>query len=135
MTTRELQTRLEDVPEIVFALLFGSRARGTHRPDSDWDVAVYLRTDLTARERFKLRVRLSAELEDLGDVDVVVLNDAPPLLAHRALKGKRLFVRDGVAFVRFFVRTLGESEDQRYWRELHRRKRWGRLKEGAFARP
>src|SRR4051812_23973543 len=30
-------------PRLVSALLFGSRARGDHRPDSDYDVAVLLK--------------------------------------------------------------------------------------------
>ena len=128
-----LSERLEEFPEIVFAHLFGSRARGDSRPDSDWDVAVYLREDLDARQRFKLRCRLSAELEDLG-ADVVVLNDAPPLLGHRALMGRRLLVQDPRALVRYSVRTLARSEDERYWRDLHWQARRKRLEEGTFGR-
>ena len=129
---RILEDRLAAFPEIAFAYLFGSRARGDERPDSDWDVAVYLREDLSSHNRFRLRLRLAAELEDLGRVDVVVLNDAPPLLAHRAIMGERLLVRDPSALVRFSVRTVAESEDGRYWRKLHRK---ARLQEGNFGRP
>ena len=32
-------------------VLFGSRARGDHRPDSDWDVAVFLRGKVTAADQ------------------------------------------------------------------------------------
>jgi hypothetical protein len=35
--------RLVRVPGIVAVMLGGSRARGTHRPDSDWDLGVYYR--------------------------------------------------------------------------------------------
>ena len=134
-STRNLTDRLAAVPEIAFASLFGSRARGDERPDSDWDVAVYLREDLSAHDRFRLRLRLAAELEDLGRVDVGILNDAPPFLAHRAIMGERLLVRDPSALVRFSVRTVARSEDGRYWRELHRKARLRRLKEGTFGRP
>ena len=130
----DLHRRLAEHPAIVFALLFGSRGRGAARPDSDWDIAVYLREELSARDRFKLRCRLAAELEDLGEVDVVVLNDAPPLLGHRALMGQRLLVRDPVALVRYFVRTIARSEDERYWRDLHWQARRQRLEEGSFGR-
>lgn len=34
---------LRDVPGVVGVLLGGSRARGTHRADSDWDLGVYYR--------------------------------------------------------------------------------------------
>lgn len=135
VTTRVLKQRLAAVDEIAFAYLFGSRGRGDARPDSDWDVALYLREELSADERFALRLRLLADLADLGRVDLVILNDAPPLLAHRAIMGERLLVRDEVALVRFSVRTVAASEDGRYWRRLHRRARSERLQEGTFGRP
>lgn len=42
---RRLRAELERLygPRLERALLFGSRARGDARPDSDWDVAVVLR--------------------------------------------------------------------------------------------
>ncbi|MXX88309.1 MAG: nucleotidyltransferase domain-containing protein [Boseongicola sp. SB0677_bin_26] len=42
---RAAQAALEAWPEARAAVLFGSRARGTHRPDSDWDVAFIVRGD------------------------------------------------------------------------------------------
>ena len=45
MTARvaEMAARLTQVPGVRAVLLGGSRARGTHRPDSDWDLGVYYR--------------------------------------------------------------------------------------------
>lgn len=133
----ELTRRLAAVPEILFAFLFGSRARdtGRPRPNSDWDVAIYLRDELTPRERFKLQLRLFADLEDLGRIDIIVLNDAPPLLAHRAAMGERLVVRDEVALVRFIVRAVAVSEDMRHWREVQHRARRQRIEERTVGRP
>ena len=122
------------MPEILFAYLYGSRARGDARPDSDWDVGVYLREDMTARERFKMRLRLDADLEDLGRMDIAVLNDAPPFFCHRVIMGERLVVRDKAVLVRFSVRVFMQSEDQRYYRELHYRAMDRRLEEGTFGR-
>ena len=85
-------------PEVVSAYLFGSHAEGRAHRESDVDVGVLFRWDLDRAARFDLRVRLAAELPGrLGarDVDVVVLNDAPPTLGRRiVLDGERLLCRD-----------------------------------------
>ncbi len=39
------RTWAQDVPEIRAVLLFGSRARGDARPDSDWDICVVVDGD------------------------------------------------------------------------------------------
>jgi predicted nucleotidyltransferase len=134
-TAALLTERLASHSEVIFALLFGSRATGRPRPDSDWDVAVYFDDRLSPVERFARQRELIAELSDLGFIDLVVLNDAPPLLAHRALQGRRIVEHDHGVYVEFFIRTLGASEDERYWREMHHRARLQRLAEGRFGRP
>ncbi|MFJ4124669.1 nucleotidyltransferase domain-containing protein [[Kitasatospora] papulosa] len=47
---RAMASRLARSPSVEAVVLGGSRARGTHRPDSDWDLGVYYRgtPDLTA---------------------------------------------------------------------------------------
>lgn len=117
------------------ALLFGSRARAQERPDSDWDLALFVDPSLDARARLALRTRLIAELSPAIPVDVVILNDAPPLLAHRALQGRLLLHRPGAAYTSFFVRTLAEAGDERYWSALHARERERRIAGGRFGRP
>ncbi len=135
---KELRDRLAATSEVAFAVVFGSRgfaSTDTARSDSDWDVGVYLAQTLTGRERFDLHLRLDAELSHLGDIDIVVLNDASPLLAQRALLGRRLVIKDEVAYVRFFVRIAGLAGDESVWRQLHMSARARRLEEGTFGRP
>jgi hypothetical protein len=43
---RGLADRLVEVPGVVAVVLGGSRARGEHRPDSDYDLGLYYRGDL-----------------------------------------------------------------------------------------
>ena len=126
---------LREADEVEFAYLFGSRSRGTERPDSDWDIAVYLDESLDLAGRASVQRRLASAFPSGADVNLVVLNDAPPLLGHRALGGERLFVRNRDLFARVFVRILGESMDEAYWREMHREARLRRLEEGRFGRP
>ncbi len=130
-----LKERLARVDEVLFAFLFGSRAEGRPRPDSDWDIGVYVSDALTAEQRFNLRRRLLTELQGMGSVDVVILNDAPPLLAQRVLQGASVLVRDRTAYVRFFVRTAALAGDEQHWRRLHMEARKRRLEEGRFGRP
>lgn len=43
---KEMAVRLAEVPGVRGVMLGGSRARGEHRPESDWDLGVYYRGDL-----------------------------------------------------------------------------------------
>lgn len=82
---------------VVSVYLFGSRAAGRSNTGSDVDLGVLLRWDLfrTARERFEQRLRLAADLGHAlarNDVDLVVLNEAPPTLGRRIVtEGHRVF--------------------------------------------
>ena len=59
---------LRQWPDGLAAVLFGSRARGTHRPDSDWDVAL-----VSSSER---RLPDGTPLRELDGVDVWVLPES-----------------------------------------------------------
>ena len=89
---------LEPCEEILEAYLFGSHARGQAQPHSDIDVAVYIDDARADDTGYGYRASLTTDLmAGLGfnDVDVVVLNRAPPLLYHRVLRdGVRLLARD-----------------------------------------
>jgi predicted nucleotidyltransferase len=132
---RRITTFLERETDVEFALLFGSRAAGTARPDSDHDVAVWLAAHLDAAQRHQWLRRAYSELTPPDDLDLVVLNDAPPLLGHRALMGRVLVMRNRAAYVPYFVKTLARSNDEAYWRDQHDRARRQRLQEGRFGRP
>lgn len=85
---------------VVAVWLFGSHGESRAHRDSDVDVGVLLDRDVvpTGQQRFDLRVRLTSDLiHALGnnDVDLVVLNDTPPLLSRRILRtGIEIFCRD-----------------------------------------
>ena len=93
-----LASALEARPEVLEAYVFGSRARNAATPLSDVDVAVYIDPALAPSAPYGYAADLSAALgATIGnrDVDVVVLNDAPPLLYHRAIaESVRIVARD-----------------------------------------
>jgi len=63
----------------------------------------------------KYRLKLMADLGSAlhrSDVDVVILNEAPPLLAHRVLsQGKLIFERSASARIQFQVKTASRYFD------------------------
>ncbi len=84
--------------EVLEAYLFGSVAAGSAMGHSDIDVAVYLGDPRPSASAFGYAADLTAALMHafrINHVDVVVLNDAPPLLYHRVLRdGIRVISRD-----------------------------------------
>jgi predicted nucleotidyltransferase len=128
-----------DVPGVVSALLFGSQARGRARPLSDIDVAVWLQPDTTPRDRYERQLRLISDASQaLGtdEVEVVVLNDATPLLRHRAMRdGVRLLDRDRRTRVRLEVRATLEYLDTAPLRATLQDGLRRRIAEDRFGRP
>lgn len=111
-----------DRPEVVAGFLIGSQARGSAGPLSDVDVAVLHNPALTPSERLDLRLSLAASAAAaLGtpEVDIVLLNAAPALMRHEALRDAVVLVdRDPDARVMFQVQALHDYVDSAPLREL-----------------
>ena len=96
--------------EVIWAYLFGSRARGRAGPKSDWDVAVWFRP-MEVLARLNLRMDLRSGLTDtLGTpVDVVDLNEANLLLCHEVLRKRIVLVdKDPAARAFWELKVMGE---------------------------
>jgi predicted nucleotidyltransferase len=114
MTREEIESRLVErlgakSPGVVAAYLFGSEEEGRTHAESDVDVGILLDRQRfpTAAARFDQRLMLSSRLSGAAgkrQIDLVILNDAPPQFARRiATSGRRLFCSDpdaAHAFVR-----------------------------------
>lgn len=133
-----LRERLAQRPEILEAYCFGSTARGEATAHSDLDIAVYVDQERLPPAPFGYAAELMADLMaglSLDQLDVVVLNDAPPLLYHRVLRdGERLLSRDLAATTTREGRALSRYCDylpqlRKIDRELARR-----LADGSFGR-
>lgn len=119
---------LEPKEEITIAFLFGSVVkRDSFR---DIDIAVYLRPDYPPAKYLDLRLDLQLKLQQTlkKEVDLIILNQAPPLLRYKILKNGILIIeKDRTSYRDFFVRTINEYFDffpvfNLYREKLHRRR-------------
>lgn len=98
LLSAKLRALLEPRAEVLDAYLFGSAATGSAQAHSDVDVAVYLADPRPSVSAFGYAADMTTTLmQALGTdrVDVVILNDATPLLYHRVLRdGVRILARD-----------------------------------------
>jgi predicted nucleotidyltransferase len=133
-----LRERLARRPEILEAYCFGSAARGEATAHSDLDLAVYIDRERQPQAPFGYAAELLADLmAGLGGrrLDIVVLNNAPPLLYHRVLRdGERLLSRDLAATTTREGRALSRYCD--YLPQLRKidRELAKRLADGSFGR-
>lgn len=100
---------------IVFAYLYGSLSKGNFGRLSDIDIAVYVDKSLNKYERFNLRIKLMKELGKklkTDAIDILILNDAYPLIKHRVLKeGRLIFCKEKDRLIDFEVKTIMEYLD------------------------
>lgn len=118
---------------LIAAWLFGSRARGDHHRQSDVDVALlldhafYAALDDPLAYRAGLASRLIGELH-INEVDVVLLNEAPPGLAKSVIdQGLELVVADRAASNDFAALTLSRAADLAPWLSKWRREHLRRI--------
>jgi predicted nucleotidyltransferase len=126
---------LSTQPDVVAAYFFGSLAEGRATPHSDVDVAILLADGSDSLAVGDRQLQLMGELECFADreVDVVMLNTAPPILQHQVLRyGRLLCERDRRARVDFEVRAGQVYADLRPMHDFFRRALFQEIREGRF---
>ncbi len=116
-------------PNVVAALLFGSRARGSAAEGGDFDVAILTERPLALEELEAIAAELAAALGVPADkIDVVDLRAAPNELLYKVIRdGKLLYASDEERFRKWlrrsYVRVLDEEEclKETYYARLLRR--------------
>jgi len=92
--------------DIVFAYLYGSFARGEYHKFSDVDIAIYLKK---TSAKIYLDILGAIKIDGL-EIDLKILNDAPPLFRYRVIKeGILLLCRDEELHENFVFHTLVEA--------------------------
>lgn len=127
----KLQTYFTPRTEILFAYLFGSQAAGTANSTSDVDIAVfYACPELLGNADFYLQ--MLTDLSELlrREVDLVVLNTAPPFLKSRVINCRQTIIcRDTYREGEFITSSLWEYFDVQPYQELGHRRIIEKLKE------
>lgn len=129
------QATTESGLPIVAAYLFGSTAREESGPLSDVDVAVLFDETIGPEAQLGAAAQLHSSLERISPqpVQIVILNDASPLLKHHVLRdGLVLVGQQAPKRVAFEASALCEYLDiapmiERYDRALIARAKAGRI--------
>lgn len=133
---------VESIPGIAVVVVFGSRARRTHRADSDLDAGILPDRGFPRTERLYLQASVAAALSHLapaGRVDVVLMDEATDLLRQRIMEmGRVVLCRDAALWRDLRVRTMkeyGDREGERLnYQETQRRRLEGGKPSGRSAR-
>lgn len=113
---------------IIFAYIFGSFVQNKLKPGSDIDIAIYLEEDLGADIYLEIKNTLSDDIK--REVDLVILNEAPPLLKYEIYKNNLLlFTRNKTIESNQKVKTLFQYNDMKRYLDLSYNKTIERLKE------
>ncbi|MEM1581589.1 MAG: nucleotidyltransferase domain-containing protein [Candidatus Bathyarchaeia archaeon] len=102
----------EGEKDVLVSYIFGSHVRGYATRESDFDIAVLLSE--TPRSLLECYLYLINKLtEILGDnVDLVILNTAPPMLKYHVVRyGRVIYSRSERARVTFEARAVSEYLD------------------------
>lgn len=113
-----LRQVLAEHPHVEYALLFGSRARGTAHQASDMDIAIGLGG---ARLAPLALGDLVSRLEQASGttVDLLLLDEAPPGVAYRVFRdGQPIVVKDARALAARKARAILEYLDFRPLEDL-----------------
>lgn len=117
--TKIIKKYLKEIPGIAAVYLYGSFASGRGQIQSDVDIGIlYKRGEEPGLEK---RLDIADQLTSvLGrEVDLLVLNDASPVIRMQVLKkGKKLFELDRREVNRFFVQTINEYCDLKITRSV-----------------
>ena len=124
MTTDQLSDILALFTDLELAILIGSRATGTDRPGSDWDIALQWSRSLTFTEQLaateQLRNTLAKALA-VAEQSIDLIDLPTARLAMRAVvaeEGIPLKGGETLAWHRYLQRTWRELEEQ-YWEHLY----------------
>jgi uncharacterized protein len=68
-------------------ILFGSRAKGTNRPDSDYDILIIIKDALDPRQKLQMRTLIRNKLRGSGIIADVLMQSQAETQVKKTLPG------------------------------------------------
>lgn len=117
---KKLETKLNtivSVYNIKLLYIFGSYAKEQNNEKSDLDIAILLGDGYNPMSKLNIIGEL-IDIFNRDDIDLVILNDANPVLKHQIIKyGKVLYMDSEETKVNFEVKVLKEYMDMEHFRK------------------
>ena len=133
---KELTEYFSSKDNIILAYLFGSTVRGDTGYLSDVDIAILLDEKISEKDRFNLELKLISEIATLikkNKIDLVVLNEAPLLLAYNIIKNGIILKSSETDRVKFETKILSMYIDEKYYIKRHTEETLKRIARAGFA--
>jgi len=128
---------------ILGAYVYGSKVSGKTSALSDLDIGILLKKSVSPKRYFDLQLKIQNNLGEIfrnETIDLVILNEASPLLAQNVVsKGKLVFSDNKSKLVDFACQTLKKFDDtfflrQTFYYYLKQRALQGKLGETNYER-
>lgn len=133
---RKVKNYLYSRDEVAAGYIYGSYAAGRVRSKSDRDIATLLIDTIDRRDYGQIKLSIINDLMKLlsfDRIDVVILNSAPPLLAHEVIKkGVLLFSKDDANRFQFIAAATKRYLDTIDLRAVQDRILHGKIRSGTF---
>ena len=113
--------KLANDSEVIALYSFGSLAENALKPLSDLDFAVLFSNTLTSQQQFDKHLELIGLFNSVfrtDDIDLVVLNDAPPRFSFNITSGGKILIcSNRSALIDFIERNRKHYLDFKYFRD------------------
>ena len=119
------QKLLENIAKkysLELVLLFGSRAKGKERTDSDYDIAYLSKAKLNAKDEGGIIIELMPVLKttDAKLIDLTDIRDADPLLLYYIARDGQQLYGEKVVYHQFRVHAFNQYIDTEPLRDLEK---------------
>lgn len=123
---QKFQSVFSRYDEVKGVFLFGSRAVGRERADSDYDLGFF--TDKNAESSLKIDLLKDLAAEGIDNVDAVMLDEADPVVRYEAVRpNKLIYSRDdfdrGTVYSNVVRKYLDLKPYFKVQRETYKRKK------------